>query len=72
MYCASHQELRELAYRGVDGPGIWIGDVLPESFDHSPGFGTRYGARQSQLQTLLASRQKPGTAPAQLEMTRAS
>lgn len=32
FYCASHQELRELAVRGVDGPGLHIQDVLSSSF----------------------------------------
>jgi hypothetical protein len=32
MYCASHQEIRELAVRGIDGPGMHILDVSPESY----------------------------------------
>ena len=31
------QELRELAVRGVDGPGMHILDVLPRSFPTAPG-----------------------------------
>ena len=37
FYCASHQEVRELAVRGVDGPGMHILDVLPHSFDGAEG-----------------------------------
>ena len=31
------RELRELAVRGVDGPGMHIIDVLPHAYDHLPG-----------------------------------
>lgn len=31
------QELRELAVRGVDGPGLHILDVAPDSFKHNEG-----------------------------------
>ena len=31
------QELRELAVRGVDGPGMHILDVLPRAFPNAPG-----------------------------------
>ena len=40
-YCATHQELRELAVRGVDAPGLHVLDVCPESFKHLPGFPER-------------------------------
>lgn len=32
FYCSSHQEIRELAVRGIDGPGLHIQDVLQDSF----------------------------------------
>ena len=32
MYCAVLQEMRELAVRGVDGPGLHILDVLPDAY----------------------------------------
>lgn len=31
------RELRELAVRGVDGPGMHIFDVLPDSWNHVEG-----------------------------------
>jgi len=31
------QEARELAVRGIDGKGLHILDVLPDSFAHVPG-----------------------------------
>lgn len=40
LFCyrrACSQELRELALRGVDGPGMHILDVLPNSFPTAPG-----------------------------------
>ncbi len=36
LYCAV-QETRELALRGVDGPGMHIFDVLPNSFPNAEG-----------------------------------
>ncbi|DBB02782.1 TPA: hypothetical protein ACH3X1_013614 [Trebouxia sp. C0004] len=53
MYCASHQEIRELAYRGHDGPGISILDVLPQSFKHLPGAAESIAARQVEVQFLI-------------------
>ena len=32
------QELREMAVRGTDGPGLHILDILPEDFKHVEGF----------------------------------
>ena len=32
------QELREMAVRGTDGPGLHILDVLAEDFKHVEGF----------------------------------
>lgn len=37
FYCSSHQEMRELAVRGVDGPGAHVLDVCPESYRGAPG-----------------------------------
>lgn len=37
FYCASHQLLRELAIRGVDGPGMHVLDVAPEAYAHVEG-----------------------------------
>jgi hypothetical protein len=34
FYCASHQLMRELAVRGVDGPGLHVLDVVPEAYAH--------------------------------------
>ncbi len=53
MYCASHQEIRELAYRGHDGPGISILDVVPQSFKHLPGATESIAARQVEVQLLV-------------------
>jgi hypothetical protein len=36
-YCLVPQEMRELAVRGVDGPGMHILDVLPDSFQNAEG-----------------------------------
>lgn len=32
------QELREMAIRGTDGPGLHILDILAEDFEHVEGF----------------------------------
>jgi Cys-rich protein (TIGR01571 family) len=37
LYCASYQEMRELAIRGIDGPGMHVLDLLPESFVGAAG-----------------------------------
>ncbi len=74
MYCASHQEIRELAYRGHDGPGISILDVVPQSFKHLPGATESIAARQAEVQVLVEaqlhgkSAQVPPTAA--MEMSR--
>lgn len=54
-YCASHQELRELAVRGVDGPGMHIMDVLPHAYDHLPGHEEVVKARQEVVAAMLAN-----------------
>ncbi|KDD75311.1 hypothetical protein H632_c751p0 [Helicosporidium sp. ATCC 50920] len=55
FYCASHQELRELAVRGVDGPGMHILDVLPESFPRARDANERVKARQLLVTKMLAN-----------------
>ncbi|KAK9904816.1 hypothetical protein WJX75_003029 [Coccomyxa subellipsoidea] len=52
MYCASHQELRELAVRGVGGPGIHVLDVTPRSFSHVPGIEVRLQERAAELAAM--------------------
>lgn len=54
MYCAVHQELRELAVRGVDGPGMHILDVLPESFNGVEGIEEVKAERRKLLEGMLA------------------
>ena len=41
FYCAAHQELREMAVRGIDGPGMHILDVSPESYQPGENFFCR-------------------------------
>lgn len=52
MYCASHQELRELAVRGVDGEGIYVLDMTPQSYEHNEGFKEAMEARKNKLALL--------------------
>lgn len=54
FYCASHQELREMALRGVDGPGLHILDVLPGSFAAAPGGEAAAAARRAEVDRMLA------------------
>ncbi len=54
-YCASHQELRELAVRGVDAPGMHVLDVTPRSFAHLPGFPERMAQREAELAAMGAA-----------------
>lgn len=54
LYCASHQEIREMALRGVDGPGMHILDVLPNSFQQAPGIEAVVSKRKSEVDTMLA------------------
>lgn len=52
-YCASHQELRELAVRGIDGPGMHIFDVLPDSFNNAPGAAEAVAKRKALVEAML-------------------
>lgn len=54
LYCASHQELREMALRGVDGPGMHILDVVPESFQHVDGAEKVFRKRKKRVDEMLA------------------
>ena len=54
FYCASHQELRELAIRGVDGPGLHILDVCPVSYGHAPGIEAALQQRRLRVDDMLA------------------
>lgn len=53
FYCASHQELRELAVRGVDGPGLHILDVCPDSYAHAPGIETALKERREKVRDMI-------------------
>ncbi|KAL4420128.1 hypothetical protein ABPG77_000299 [Micractinium sp. CCAP 211/92] len=53
FYCASHQELRELAVRGIDGPGMHILDVLPDSFPRAPGIEQAVAERRKVVEYML-------------------
>ena len=39
------QELRELAVRGLDGPGLHVLDLVPEAFSHVAGVQAEVEAR---------------------------
>lgn len=54
FYCSSHQELREIAARGVDGPGLHILDVLPDSFARAPRGPEAAEARRTLRDHVLA------------------
>ncbi|KAL4419980.1 hypothetical protein ABPG75_007078 [Micractinium tetrahymenae] len=54
FYCASHQETRELAVRGIDGPGMHILDVLPNSFPNAPGIEEAKAHRRKLVEGMLA------------------
>ena len=54
FYCSSHQELRELVVRGIDGPGLHILDVLPNSFRQVEGYDSVVVVRQATLQEMAA------------------
>lgn len=54
FYCASHQELRELAVRGRDGPGMHILDVLPDAFNGVEGIDKVVETRRAQVASMLA------------------
>ncbi|KAI3425363.1 hypothetical protein D9Q98_009127 [Chlorella vulgaris] len=53
FYCAAHQETRELALRGVDGPGMHIFDVLPNSFPNAEGIEEAKAERKKLLEVML-------------------
>lgn len=53
FYCAAHQEARELALRGIDGPGMHILDVLPNSFKTAPGIDEAKAGRRKMLERML-------------------
>lgn len=52
FYCSSYQELREIAVRGVDGPGMCILDVVPESFEGAKGGPAAIAARKELVATF--------------------
>lgn len=54
FYCSSHQELRELVVRGIDGPGLHILDVLPNSFRKVEGYDSVIGVRHAIVQEMVA------------------
>jgi Cys-rich protein (TIGR01571 family) len=54
LYCASHQELREMALRGVDGPGMHIFDVLPDSFRDVDGIEELVAKRKKVVDEMMA------------------
>lgn len=54
-YCASHQEARELAVRGVDGPGMHIFDVSPEAWAEVEGYDEALASRQKLVADMVAN-----------------
>ena len=52
FYCASHQEMRELAVRGVDGPGLSTMDLSPESYAHVEGHEEALAQRRRKVQLM--------------------
>ena len=55
FYCASHQEMRELVARGVDGPGLHTMDVHPQSYAHNPGYEEALKKRRRKVQLMWLS-----------------
>jgi Cys-rich protein (TIGR01571 family) len=55
FYCASHQELRELAIRGIDGPGFHVLDVVPGSYMHVDGIDAAIRDRKQIVDKMLDS-----------------
>ena len=51
LYCASHQEMREVVMRGLDGPGLHALDVHPQSWEHLSGYHSAVAARQGREPT---------------------
>jgi Cys-rich protein (TIGR01571 family) len=52
FYCASHQEMRELAVRGVDGPGLHTMDLHPTSYAHLEGYEEALEQRRRKVQLM--------------------
>lgn len=52
FYCSSHQEMRELAVRGVDGPGLHTMDLAPESYAHLEGYEEALAQRRRKVQLM--------------------
>jgi Cys-rich protein (TIGR01571 family) len=69
-YCSSHQELRELTLRGVDGPGISPLDVNPESWAHLPGFQEEMAHRKKKLKFIQETGLTQPFLPFEQRMTR--
>jgi hypothetical protein len=44
--------MRECAVRGLDGPGLFALDVLPQSWAHLPGYEEALARRAAQLEAL--------------------
>ena len=53
LYCAVYQEMRELSIRGVDGPGMHILDVLPDSYAAAPGGKEAIAKRQAAVARMM-------------------
>jgi Cys-rich protein (TIGR01571 family) len=56
FYCASHQLLRELAIRGVDGPGMHVLDVVPETYQHVQGIEEALEQRRRLVERMVSRR----------------
>jgi Cys-rich protein (TIGR01571 family) len=52
FYCASHQEMRELVVRGVDGPGLHTMDLRPEAYEHLEGYEDVIYQRRRKVQQM--------------------
>lgn len=52
FYCASHQEMRELIVRGVDGPGLHTMDVWPHSYSHLEGYDEVLQQRRRKVELM--------------------
>lgn len=62
FYCSSHQELRELAVRGVDGPGMHMFDLVPDSYKHIEGAQAAIDARRVLVEHMVSKPPKILTA----------
>jgi len=54
FYCASHQELREMAVRGIDGPGHHILDLCPDSYEHVSGAKEAITNRKLEVDRMMS------------------